>query len=296
VEYAALRGFAGAVSMLPERAAYALARCAGSAIHLVDRRHREIARTNLRERFRDPHGAPLPDREVRRIARESLRHLVAAAVEVVRLPREIRSRGIASIVSLEGREHFDTALAAGRGVVLATAHMGNWEVMGAMCRELGVPFTTVYRPLDNPLLDRWVRATRRDAGQTMVPKEGAMRPLLRALRDKGMVVLLVDQDARRHGVMAPFFGTPASTIPTPAELALRTGAVLLTGASRRTGPGFRYAAWFDPPVEVAATDDHDADLVRITAEINRRIESAVRRAPEQWLWSHRRWKTRPTPR
>jgi KDO2-lipid IV(A) lauroyltransferase len=108
-----------------------------------------------------------------------------------------------------------------------------------------------------------------------------------------MVVLLVDQDARRHGVFAPFFGAPASTIPTPAELALRTGATILTGASVRVGPGFRYAAAFEPPVPVEETADHDADLVRVMTEVNARIEAVVRRAPEQWLWTHRRWKTQP---
>jgi len=162
-----------------------------------------------------------------------------------------------------------------------------------MCQDLGVPFTTVYRPLDNPLLDAWVRRTRGDVGQTMIPKHGATRPLLKALRAGGMIVLLVDQDSGRHGVFAPFFGAPASTIPTPAELALRTGATILTGASVRVGPGFRYAGEFEPPVDVRDTGDHAADLLCITTEINARIEGVIRRAPEQWLWSHRRWKTKP---
>jgi KDO2-lipid IV(A) lauroyltransferase len=292
-EYVALRAFAGLVRLLGLSAGYLLARWAGSAIHAVDRRHRAVARVNLRERFRNADGSPLPKSEVRRIARDSFRHLVTCAVEILHLPREAQRRGLGQIVTLSGREHFDSAIAAGKGLIVATAHMGNWEVVGAMCRELGVPSTTVYRPLDNPLLDRWIRRTRASVGQSMVPKEGALRPLLKTLRGGGMVVLLVDQDARSHGVFAPFFGAPASTIPTPAELALRTGATILTGASVRTGPGFRYDLHFDPPVDVKDTGDHQADLVRITTEINARIERVVRRAPEQWLWSHRRWKTKP---
>jgi Kdo2-lipid IVA lauroyltransferase/acyltransferase len=292
-EYALLRAFAGLVRLIGLRAGCAIARCAGSAIHRLDRRHRAIARANLRERFRDAEGRPLAQDEVRRIARDSFRHLVVCAVEVLHLEREMRRRGMREIVDVSGREHFDAAIASGRGVILATAHVGNWEVMGALCGELGVTFTTVYRPLDNPLLDRWIRETRAAAGQTMVPKQGALRPLLRALRQGGMVVLLVDQDARGHGVFAPFFGAPASTIPTPAELALRTGATILPAASVRTGPGFRYHAWFDDPVEVRDTGDHDADLVRVMTAVNARLEAAIRRAPEQWLWAHRRWKTQP---
>lgn len=292
-EYALLRAFAGLVRLIGLRAGYAIARCAGSAIHRIDGRHRAVARANLRQHYRGADGLQPSQADVRRIARDSFRHLVMCAVEVLHLPRETRRRGMREIVLVSGRENLDAAIAQGRGVVLATAHVGNWEVMGALCGEIGVTFSTVYRPLDNPLLDRWVRATRTAAGQTMVPKKGALKPLLRALRERGMVVLLVDQDARGHGVFAPFFGAPASTIPTPAELALRTGATVITASSVRTGPGFRYSLWFDAPVEVKDTGDHAADLVRITTEINSRIESAIRRAPEQWLWAHRRWKTQP---
>ncbi len=293
IEYVALRAFAALVAALPASAAFFLARRVGDLVHLVDARHRSVARTNLRERFRDEQGRPLSEADVRRVARDSFRHLATCAVEVARLPRETSRHGLRRIVRFSGAEHLRAALAAGKGVVLATAHVGNWEVMGATCRDLGAPFTTVYRPLDNPLLDRWVRATRAAAGQTMIPKHGATRPLLRALRDGGVVVILVDQDARGHGVSAPFFGAPASTIPTPAELALRTGAAVATAASVRVGPGFVYETWIDPPVDVVDTGDRAADVLRITTAVNARIEAAVRRAPEQWLWAHRRWKTRP---
>lgn len=293
VEYAALRTFAGLVAAVPMSVGYFFAKIAGSAICFVDARHRRVARSNLRKRFLHADGSPPSEREIRRIARDSFRHLVACAVEIIHLPREAKRRGMSGIVNLSGREHLTAALAAGKGVILATAHMGNWEVMGAMCQELGVPFTTVYRPLDNPLLDRWMRASRSDVGQTMVPKEGATRPLIKALRSGGMIVLLVDQDSRGHGVFAPFFGAPASTIPTPAEFALRTGSVVLTGASVRVGPGFRYDAEFEPPVDTRTTDDHAADVLRVMTDINARVEAVVRRAPEQWLWSHRRWKTQP---
>lgn len=293
LEYVALRAFAAVVSAAPLGVAYFLARRVGDLVHAVDGRHRRVARENLRERYRDAQGRPLSDAEVRRVARDSFRHLALCAVEIVRLPRASKCRGLTEIVRLTGGEHVAAALAAGKGVILATAHLGNWEVMGAVCHDFGTTFTTIYRPLDNPLLDRWVRATRAAVGQTMVPKWGAMRPLLKALRGGGMVVILVDQDARGLGVFAPFFGTPASTIPTPAEFALRTGAAIVTGASVRVGPGFRYDAWVDPPVEATDTGDRAADLVRIMTAINANIEAGIRRAPEQWLWSHRRWKTKP---
>lgn len=293
IEYVALRGFAGLVGLVGLRVGCVLANWVGSAIHAVDGRHRGVARSNLREHFRDAQGNPLPEREVRRIARDSFRHLVVCAVEILHLPREIERRGMSDIVAGAGMEHLERALAAKKGVIVATAHMGNWEVLSAMCNEFGVPFTTVYRPLDNPLLDRWIRSTRAAGGQRLVPKHGALRELVLELKRGGMVVLLVDQDMRWHGIFAPFFGTPASTIPAPAELALRMGCTILTGTSRRVGPGFRHAGAFDPPIEVADTGDRAADVLRITTKINANLEAGIRLAPEQWLWSHRRWKTKP---
>jgi KDO2-lipid IV(A) lauroyltransferase len=293
IEYAALRGFAGLVSLLGLRVGYALAKGVGSAIHFFDARHRRVARSNIRQHYRDAAGNPLPEREVRRMARDSFRHLAMCAVEIIHLDREIKRRGMADIVVAGGVEHLRAAVAKGKGVIMATAHMGNWEILGAMCREFGVPFTSVYRPLDNPLLDRWVRANREATGQSLVTKDGALRELVRVLKTGGMVCLLVDQDARSHGIMAPFFGAPASTIATPAEFAIRTGSVILTGVSRRVGPGFRYAGALDPPVEVVDTGDREADVLRITSKINANLEAGIRLAPEQWLWSHRRWKTKP---
>jgi KDO2-lipid IV(A) lauroyltransferase len=281
VEYAALRAFAAAVRLLGVRAGSALARVLADVYRLCDVRHRRVAETNLRERL-----GVAPD-EARRIARESFRHLFVSAVEILHLDREVERRGIDDVLAIEGREHMEAARPGGRGAILVTAHLA------AAGRHHGWPFTTVYRPLDNPLLDRWVRESRAAHGQELVPKEGALRPLLRALRDGRFAVLLVDQDARRHGVMAPFLGRPASTIPTPAELALRTGAAIITATSERTGPGFRYAVRVGPPLELAPTGDHAADVLRITAAINARLEAAVRARPEQWLWAHRRWKTAP---
>ena len=99
------------------------------------------------------------------------------------------------------------------------------------------------------------------------------------------------KDAARRGVFAPFRGRPASPISTPADLALRAGAVMLTAFAARTGPGFRHHVRFDPPVDTSSSGDRDADVTRIMTDVNQRLEAALRRAPEQWLWMHRRWKT-----
>jgi KDO2-lipid IV(A) lauroyltransferase len=227
------------------------------------------------------------------MARATFLHVFTAAVEMVHLDDRIARTGMDGVVDVKGAEHVERALAAGRGCIWVACHLGNWEIAARVAKARGWPLTSVYRALDNPLLDRWMLAQRLAHGQQMVEKHGALRPLVRALRENRIVVLLVDQDAGRHGVFVPFFGTPASTIPTPAELALRTGTVLVPSFPIRTGPGFRHELTFEAPVPAEDTGNHEADVLRITAAINERFEAAVRRTPTQWLWAHRRWKTRP---
>jgi len=295
-EYAAARAFAALVARVPEAVAYWCARRAGDLLHLVDRRHVRIGRDNVRARYTLDDGSAPSEREVRRIVRGSFRHLVSMGVEVVRLNRTVARRGIEGVVDLEDTQNMRDAMALGKGAIVVSGHLGNWEIMAAAGMGIGVYPVSVYRPLDNPLLDVWVRSLRGGDGADgadVVEKQGAVRGLLKALRKGRLVAILVDQDPRRHGVFVPFFGTDASTIPTPAELALRTGAAIIPGFALRTGPGFRYRTWFEPALEVRPDADHEAEVLRITAELNRRLEAAIRQAPEQWLWLHRRWKTRP---
>lgn len=293
LEYLLARGFAGLVRSVPLPFAYWCARRGGDLLHLVAGRHRRIAHANLRARLLDDAGNPPDDREVRRITREVFRHLVKNGVEMLVLPDLLEERGFDALVDESGAEHLRNAAESGRGAIFVTGHIGNWEVMGAACGEIGVESLSVYRPLDNPLLDRWVRDLRARSNQRVVPKHGAVRHLVRELRKGGVVAVLIDQDARSHGIFAPFMGVPSSTIPTPAELALRTGAAIIPGFAIRQGEQFRFRQWFDAPLDFEPTGDREADVLAIMTELNRRLEEVVRRHPEQWLWVHRRWKTAP---
>lgn len=292
LEYLAARVFGAACRSVPLAAAYWLCRRAGWLLHRIDGAHRRVARANLERHLPDDDGNPSRQR-VRRIAREVFDHLVMNGMELVRMRSEIARTGFDRCIEVRGVEHIRAALERGRGVIFVSAHLGNWEVFGAAARHLGLSPASVYRPLDNPLLDRWIQGLRGIEGQDVIPKHGAVRGMLSQVRRGGLVAVLVDQDARGHGVFVPFLGEPASTIPTPAELALRTGCAIVPGFSIRVGPGFRFLNWFEPEVEVTSTGDRAADVLRVTADINRRVEAAVLQAPSQWLWLHRRWKTRP---
>jgi len=155
-----------------------------------------------------------------------------------------------------------------------------------------VPFAVIARPLDNPALDRRLIALRGGTGNAVIPKRRAVRETMKALARGSGVAILIDQDSREDGVFVPFFGRLASTTPTLALLALRTEAPIIPVFARVNADG-TIAISIEPAVPVDAGPDRDADVARITAACTAVVERWVRKDPEQWLWMHRRWKTRP---
>jgi KDO2-lipid IV(A) lauroyltransferase len=182
-------------------------------------------------------------------------------------------------------------------VVFVTGHVGLWEMCGLGYTAHGYRLYSIARPLDNERINSLVDGVRERFGQRILAKRGALVAALRALREGISVGMLLDQDAGKHGVFVPLFGRPASTLPTAAEIALRSGARLVCSATwrdesagvhrLRLGRIITVSRWKGP------RDEHyDAEVRRITAEYTAEIEAAVREHPEQWLWLHRRWKTR----
>ena len=157
---------------------------------------------------------------------------------------------------------------------------------------LDIPFSVIARPLDNPALDRRLIGLRRTTGNAVIPKRRAVRETMKAVARGSGVAILIDQDAGRDGVFVPYFGRLASTTPTLALLALRTEAPIVP-VFARVEPDGTIAVHIEPVVEARATGDRDADVVRLTAACTAIVERWARSTPEQWLWMHRRWKTRP---
>jgi KDO2-lipid IV(A) lauroyltransferase len=269
---------------LPTPVGLAFGRRLGDVLWLVLPRRRAVALENLRRSF----GADRPAPEIRRLARRSFQHLGMNLVEICRYA--LRPTGVVlSQVRLEGREHLEAAAAQGRGVLVLTAHYGNWELLAAAHGLSGLPLSIVVRPLDHPLLDDLADRFRRRSGAELIVKRQAVRDVLGALRRRRMVGILLDQNATRaEGVFVPFFGVPASTSKGLALLALRTGAPVVPIFLRRE-PGGRHCIEVGP----ALTPPPDRQIETYTAAFNRVLEAAIRRAPEQWLWMHDRWRTRP---
>jgi KDO2-lipid IV(A) lauroyltransferase len=273
---------------LPLAMALWLGRRLGDLVHVILPRRRRIALANLARAYPE-----LPVAERRLLARRAAQHLGMTVVELPRLLSAPLDATLARI-QLDGVEHLDTAMAThGRALVL-TAHLGNWEILCAAHRLTRYELSVVVRPLDAPWLDAVAERLRRRAGVEVIDKRGAVRPVLEALRRGRMVGILLDQNAaRREGVFVDFFGHPASTSRSIALLALRTGApVVPIFAHRRRDGGHRVV--IHPPVPVPTANDAGAAVVELTARCTMEIERAVRATPEQWLWSHERWRTRPS--
>jgi KDO2-lipid IV(A) lauroyltransferase len=177
-------------------------------------------------------------------------------------------------------------------VLLFSAHYGHWELLALMQGYAGLPLAIVTRPLDNPRLERILLELRGASGNRILPKRQAVRSMLTALREGLSVAIAIDQDAHDDGVFVPFCGRLASTTPTLALLALRTGAPVIPfyAIPREDGT---YLSVYEPEVVVERSGDRDADVERLTARCTAIVEGWVHARPEMWLWMHRRWKTVP---
>lgn len=200
----------------------------------------------------------------------------------------INASNVGEWIRYEGFEHYEAAMARGKGLLFATAHLGNWELSAFAHALLTSPMNVVVRPLDNPIIDGLVEHRRALSGNVLLSKRDFARSILQALRKNEAVGILVDQNASaENGVFVPFFGETACANTTFAKLAARSGAAVIPGFAVWNPAEKRYVLRFYPAVTITGDEADD------TARIQYAIEAAVREYPDQWLWIHRRWKTRP---
>jgi len=275
------------IGHIPRPLALVCGRLAGRLVYLVDKRHRKTVMDNLAMAYR----GQLDEARMRATARGVFENLGMTAFEFTRLPW-LGKRDIDKFVECVGKEHLDAALAKGRGVMLYTAHFGNWELMAAWYGLAGYKLDIVVRDLDSPLMDTFVTWARSRPGNTIVSKGRSMRKLIKCLSANGIAGILLDQNvADVEGVFVDYFGVPACTNKGPATLALSTGAAMVPTFIVREGA--RHTIFIGQETALVNTGDKEADVVKNTAACTRVIEEMVRKHPEQWFWVHRRWKTRP---
>jgi KDO2-lipid IV(A) lauroyltransferase len=288
IEYSLARLLLSFGRLLPRSGAEALGRIAGDLAYRLGRRQRRVALRNLEMALP---GLSIPAREaIVRGVFESLGRLLAEFSQFPGLTRE----NIPLIVEYDGLDHYVGARQLGRGVLFLTAHVGSWELSSFAHALYGFPMHFLTRPIDNPLVERLVTRYRTMSGNSVIGRSQAARDVLRSLAEKETVGILIDQNTTEsEGVFVDFFGIPAATTTGLASLALRTEAPVVPGFIRWDRERQKHILEFQPPVELVRTGDRRTDILRNTQRFNDVIEAFVRRYPDQWLWIHKRWNTRP---
>jgi Kdo2-lipid IVA lauroyltransferase/acyltransferase len=288
LEYAAARTVLTGLGLMPRRAAVATGRGLARFAYLFGGRLRRTGERNLELALPE-----LSADERLSILRASFQNLGRLLGEFSHL-QHITPAALQGFIACEGLENLEAAQKRGRGVILFTGHLGAWELSSFALSAFGYPMSFLVRRLDNPKIEPLVERTRTRFGNRSIDKRAAARPMLRILREGGTLGLLVDLNTLPHeGVFVNFFGIEASTTASLATLALRTGAAVLPVFVPWDKERGRYVLHIDPPLEIESTGDMERDVHLLTSQFTSVIEDYVRRFPEQWLWIHKRWNTRP---
>ena len=275
------------VRVLPRRASLELGSGLGWLFYVLHGRRRRLALDNLKAAFPSK-----TEDECLTILQGTFRHFGRHVVELLRFDA-MRGDEMMRLVDLEGEEWVEQALARGKGVMYYTGHFGYWELQIMMHAFRHKPIVMVARTLDNPLLEHVIERIRTRVGTRVIPRQGAVRRLLRALLERESVGMMIDQHIQdRSAVTVDFFNRPAATTSVIAALALRTGAPIIPVFALPMAGG-RYRMIYEAPIEPPADDDPDPVLT-YTQRCTDLLEMYVRRYPELWLWMHRRWRT-PVP-
>ena len=269
-----------------------LARGAGLLIAgVVYHFHPRLRRVGLRNLELAFPKKPLAER--RKILRGVYRSLGRLLAEFCLFPHYTREN-VTVVATYQGFENFEAAEKRGKGVLFLTGHFGGWEIGSFFHSLQGHPMRIVVRPIDNPYVDELVTRYRTLHGNSLIGKQGFARALLAAMQDNETVGILMDTNMTPpQGVFVNFFGIPACTAVGIARVALHTDAAVVPAFTIWDPVLRKYRVEFSPAVELVRTGDNETDAVANTALFNRIFEEYVRKYPDQWLWVHRRWKTRP---
>ena len=286
-EYLAFMALKSFFFVLPRSWCLALGRSLGTLAFLLDGRRRRIALANLRTAF----GREKRPAELQAIAGASFRHFGQVMADILKLANFDRSK-IEGLVTVEGWENLTNAIRLGKGILLFSAHFGNWE-LGSLIISRAVKLNVVARALDNELMEAELVRFRRRLGSHIIYKQQAARGILQALRNGEAVAILIDQNVLRvQAVFVDFFGRPAGTTPVLGAFALRTGAPLVPAYCLPVASG-RYLLKILPPPAVVLDGDVGTNVLKITQICTKIIENEIRSNPGFWLWFHDRWRSRP---
>jgi Kdo2-lipid IVA lauroyltransferase/acyltransferase len=286
----ALYGLMAIAGLLPPRPAQQLGVALGRLLFFIVPKRRAIAEKNLLVAFPEKSEA-----ERRRILRRSAENVGKSLVEFLRLPKLCRQGAISRLVRLEGKENLRAALAKGRGVIMITAHFGNWEYTGAKLAEAGFPITVLARQQRDSNTTRLINGIRQQVGMEVLEARNAdSNQILKCLRENKIVAILIDQHAGQGGLFVDFFGRPASTHRGAALFALRARAPVIPLVQYREKDN-THVSYLAPELALLRTGTVREDIDANTALFTKFVEEQIRARPETWLWMHDRWRSAPPP-
>ncbi len=292
LEYAVVRGFLGFLAVLPRKTAVSIAMSVGTlGYHLLGNLRRVAAR-NLKIAFPD-----LSEAEQQRLTKGSFRNLGRILGEMSHFPkatRESLEKTIGFQIEPEIWAEYERLKAEGRGVIIVSPHLGNWEMLVYGWSAHHGPMSYLARPLDNPLIEALTVRIRTRFGNRPINKTNSVSPAIKILREGGILGILADVNAHpKEGVFVPFFGVSACTSSGVALLAMRTNAAIIPMCGVWDYEKQRYIAIHGEIVYPSNTGDRHRDVTETTAKFTAEVEKLIRAYPDQWLWIHKRWKTRP---
>jgi len=289
LQYVGLRLVSMMLHCWPVDANLATAKYLGDFMFAVDRKHRERAVGNLRRCFPE-----MPQKQIEHLARRSMRALFMFFVEVLFTVRLVR---IDTWMNFIEPSKFDEVLKLlmrrDQGLIMLSAHYGNFEILGYMLATLGFPTYSVFRPLDNLYVNQWLHGVRETKGQKIIAKKGATLEVADVLERGGVVGFVADQNAGTKGMFVDFFGRKASTYKSIGLLAVQYNVPVVIGYARRLDGKFRFQVGSQDVIYPEDWKDQDDPLRYITQRYTKAIEDFVSGDPGQYWWIHRRWKTRP---
>ena len=288
LEFAAVWLILKMIGALPRGAARGLAAFVTKLLFSLQPRLKKTAEFNLRLAFPD-----WTDAQRTEVTRKMVRNLGWMAAEFARFPR-LTKENIEELVILEGHENFLEGQRRGKGVLYLTGHIGAWELSSFAHALYSYPLHYMARPLDNRRLDALVNKYRCASGNRPIFKNESARVMLKVLKDFGTVGILADQNTMpEEGVFVDFFGKSACTTTGIARVALHTGAAVVPGYAYWDETNQKYRLRFEPALELIRTGDSERDVFENTQRFAKALEEIIRKHPDQWVWVHKRWKTRP---
>jgi KDO2-lipid IV(A) lauroyltransferase len=288
-QYVGLRVVNMLLHSFPVDANLRTAKLLGDFMYTFDRKHRDRAMGNLRRSFPD-----MPDRQRELLARRSMQQLFMLFIEVLFTTRLVHIDTWAEYCELENfREVLQLLLKRDQGLIMLTGHFGNWEILGYVLATLGFNTTSIARPLDNPYVNEWMLGVRERKGQKIIAKKGATEEVTEVLERGGAVGFIADQNAGSKGIFVDFFGRKASTYKSIGLLAMHYEVPIVFGYARRVDDSFKFRVGAQVIIYPKDWKDEADPLRYITQRYTKAIEDFVQKDPGQYLWIHRRWKTRP---